>query len=124
MDSINLWNLPELSRYSKLFTKISHEGIYSFGGIDQGNEALLKKPKANNDMRFMPVGEGPTGWKVLDVSGKPPQPRYFMSLERFEQSNMLVVYGGRAEPQVNQESSSFNDVWLMTLKNPQWHHLN
>lgn len=35
MDSINLWNLPELSKYIKLFQKVTHEGIYSFGGATE-----------------------------------------------------------------------------------------
>ena len=80
--------------------------------------------KANNDMRFMPIGKGPKGWKILKVSGRPPCPRYFMSMEHFEQSNMIIIFGGRTESEINQDNFSLNDVFLMSLKHPQWYHLN
>lgn len=103
-----------------MFRKLAYEGIYSFGGVTFKNGAYT----ANNDMRYMKVGNGPQGWKILKIGGRPPKPRYFMSLEVFEQKNMLVVFGGRGVDEVGQKSIGMNDVWLMSLKHPQWYQLD
>mmetsp|Transcript_15874 Transcript_15874/g.13875 ORF Transcript_15874/g.13875 Transcript_15874/m.13875 type:complete len:189 (+) Transcript_15874:320-886(+) len=130
INSINLWSLPEMNKYSKIFQKVTNEGIYSFGGLSQesikNNTLSIKSdiPKANNDLRFMPIGNGPQGWKVLDVVGRKPVPRYFMSFEHFEHNNMLVVFGGRVHQEVGVDEFGLNDIWLLTLKHLQWFQLN
>jgi len=124
VDSISLWTLPELSKYRKMISQVKAEGIYSFGGLSGSQKHSYAETHVNNDIRFMEVGPGRKQWKVLEIEGKPPQPRYFHSMEHFEDSNMLVVFGGRAESTVKATNFCLNDVWLLDLYFLSWIELN
>ena len=123
INSITLWSLPELSKYSKRCKILQYEGIYSFGGISDTPSDSDSQLCTNNDMRFMRVGQGYKEWIILEIAGTPPEPRFFHSMDYFESNTMIVIFGGRIELKIRSINFSLNDVWLMDLKSLEWINL-
>ena len=63
-------------------------------------------------------------WTTIDVNGRPPAPRYSHSMNYFESNNMLVIFGGRIQSQIHNQTFSLNDVWILELRKVEWFRLN
>jgi hypothetical protein len=122
-DLLSLFSLPELPKFAKMFNRIKYEGIYSFGGISGDPNSKYSPNHINNDLRFMEIGSKEIEWKVLEVSGKPPEPRYLHSMDHFENSNMIVIFGGRMESSNSSSNYCLNDVWILHLSKLSWSQL-
>ena len=74
---------------------IQHEGVYFFGGIDpetqrESDRLMVLKPLQDSEISFEV--------KFPETKGVGPRARCMHTLTYFQAQNMLLVYGGKAQP--------------------------
>jgi hypothetical protein len=114
--SFTIFRNPDTT-YNKKYTtktKIKHEGIYIFGGInDEG--------KYQNELYVIKNGRKPLERILLKISGTAPAPRALANMNFYENLNIVILHGGRNDLLKN--GVIFNDFWLIDLENLVWYKL-
>lgn len=90
------------------WSKIKHEGIYFFGGVDD-------QGFANSLVRVLKIFKQPTELTTLDVKGVPPYPRLESSMDFYAELNIVIVYAGR-----DTAGRALRDFWVLDLEKVQW----
>ena len=108
----NIYKYPEQTMTKRSFSRIKERGLYVFGGKSKDDQP------PTNKIRVLRVGRKPLEWVTLDTTGLAPSPRYFSSLNFFEEGNYLIVHGGRND--MRKSSNCFNDTYLLELYRLEW----
>lgn len=92
--------------------KIKEVGWYIFGG-------KTKDEKLTNDLWVLCLGKKPLEWKKIEIDkGIRPSPRYFLSMNYYEEGNFLIIHGGRNDEQ--SDSFALNDTFIFDLDSLDW----
>lgn len=93
--------------------KIKEVGWYIFGGKTKEEGGL------SNDLWVLCLGKKPLEWKKIeDDKGQRPSPRYYHSMNYYEDGNFLIIHGGRNDEQ--SDSFALNDTYLFDLEQLEW----
>ena len=112
------YNTPE---YMESFKKgilissqrnVKEEGLYVFGGKNKNNEA-------NNKLKVLKLWKKPLAWIEPHTEGVAPCARYQHSMNYQEESNFLIIYGGR-----NDKIGNLGDMFVLRLSNLNWYHVS
>ena len=98
---------------------LPHEGVYFFGGKDSAGLALGK-------LWMLKVYQTPLEFVECQTQGKPPKARYGHCLHQVENSQYLVLFGGRNDHffKIFTFKSTFLEVDILNLETMAWVKLN
>ena len=83
-------------------------GVYVFGGMPCNSRI------PSNDLWVLLIGKKPFEWRLIhDYKGMKPSPRYFHSMNYYEEGNFLIVHGVRNDEL--SDSFALNDTYLFML---------
>ena len=108
---IHFFNIGKFSSHSHY--NIKEPGVYVFGG-------LTSDGTPSNSLRILRAGMKPLKWVIPEVSGVAPSPRYMHSMTYFQDSNLLVIYGGRIDKGGISHSVSYDDLQILHLEHMYW----
>ena len=95
--------------------EISIKGWYIFGGKTKSDSSI----GISNDLYILKLGIKPCEWiKCNNTMGNKPCPRYFHSMNYFENGNFIIIHGGRNDNK--SESFALNDTFILNLENFNW----
>lgn len=106
----SIYKVPEEKVQRRYINRIKEKGIYLFGGKSDDNVL-------SNEVYLVKMGKKPLEITKLAIRGKPPSPRYFHTVNFFEEGNLLIVYGGRNEMS---EEYALGDMYLLDLGRLEW----
>ena len=95
--------------------KINIQGWYIFGGKtkNESNNGI------SNDLYILKIGIKPCEWiKCDNTKGKKPCPRYFHSMNYYENGNFIIIHGGRNDNK--SDNFALNDTFILNLQNLNW----
>ena len=107
---LNVYKLPDDKLQRRYMNRIKEKGIYLFGG--KSNDDVL-----SNEVYVIKLGRKPVEITKLALKGKPPSPRYFHTVNFFEEGNILIVYGGRNDMS---EDYALGDMFILDLGKLEW----
>jgi hypothetical protein len=110
--SFSIYKFPEFANSSININKIKIKGLYIFGGKTEENGGL------SNDLWILMMGQKPLTWMKPNITGKPPSPRYFHTMDYYEKANYLIVHGGRNDEL--SDTSALDDTFVLDLDNLEW----
>ena len=93
---------------------IKIKGWYIFGGKTK-NES---DNGISDELYVLKIGFKVLEWVKVNTNGKKPSPRYFHSMNFYENGNFLIIHGGRNDSQ--SESFALNDTYMLNLFNLDW----
>ena len=93
---------------------IKIKGWYIFGGKKK-NES---EKGISNDLYILKLGNKILKFVKIKTNGKKPLPRYFHSMNFYENGNFIIIHGGRND--FNNESFALNDTFILNLYNFDW----
>ena len=92
---------------------IKKVGVYVFGGMP------LNSRIPSNDLWLLLIGKKTFEWILInDCKGMKPPPRYFHSMNFYEEGNFLIIHGGRNDEL--SDSFALNDTYLFMLNTYEW----
>ena len=110
--NFSIYKFPEFANSSITVNKIKIKGLYIFGGKTEEDGGLT------NDLWILMMGQKPLTWMKPNISGKPPSPRYFHTMDYYEKANYLIVHGGRNDELST--TSALDDTFVLDLENLEW----
>ena len=120
----SIYKYPEISyRFNedkklikeKKINKINIQGWYIFGGKTK-NESNIG---ISNDLYILKIGFKPCELIKCDFTkGKKPCPRYFHSMNYYENGNFIIIHGGRNDSK--SDNFALNDTFILNLENLNW----
>ena len=123
-NEFSIYKFPEISyRFNeknniigeKKNNKINIQGWYIFGGKTK-NESNIG---ISNDLYILKIGIKPCEWIKCDYTkGKKPCPRYFHSMNYYENGNFIIIHGGRNDSK--SDNFALNDTFILNLINLNW----
>ena len=96
-----------------LSSRVKSPGIYIFGGI--GGDK-----KAHNNLWQITIGQKPLTWNLISTEGQGPSPRFLHSMIYNEESNYLMIFGGRIDVCQTVTYTCYNDVYLLCMQRLLW----
>ena len=72
----------------------------------------------SNDLYILKLGNKILKFVKIKTNGKKPLPRYFHSMNFYENGNFIIIHGGRND--FNNESFALNDTFILNLYNFDW----
>ncbi len=93
---------------------IKIKGWYIFGGKTKSES----ENGISNELYILKIGFKILEWIKVNTNGKKPSPRYFHSMNFYENGNFLIIHGGRNDNQ--SESFALNDTYMLNLFNLDW----
>jgi len=90
-------------------------GFYLFGGLGEDNDPL-------NDLWHLKLTAGKLQWAEIHPLGTAPVPRHSHSAVFLNQ--IIVIYGGRNDRNVQTSNGSLGDVVVLRLEALRWDHVN
>ena len=106
----NIYSYPQSENNKKKLIK--EKGLFVFGGKSKEEGGL------SNQLWILIIGKKPLEWVRPETKGKSPMPRFFHSMNFYENGNYLIVHGGRNDS--FSENSALNDTYLLNLENFEW----
>ena len=93
---------------------IKIKGWYIFGGKSKSES----ENGISDELYILKLGFKILDWIKVNTNGKKPSPRYFHSMNFYENGNFLIIHGGRNDNQ--SESFALNDTYMLNLYNLDW----
>ena len=106
----NIYSYPQNENNKKKLIK--EKGLFLFGGKSKEEGGL------SNQLWILILGKKPLEWIRPETKGKSPMPRFFHSMNFYENGNYLIIHGGRNDS--FSENSALNDTFLLNLENFEW----
>jgi hypothetical protein len=72
----------------------------------------------SNDLWILLLGKKPLEWVKQETHGMRPSPRFFHSMNFYEEGNFLIIHGGRND--LTSDSFALNDTFILELFNFDW----
>jgi hypothetical protein len=95
--------------------EISIKGWYIFGGKTKSDSNY----GISNELYILKVGMRPCEWiKCENTIGNKPCPRYFHSMNYFENGHFIIIHGGRNDSK--SDTFALNDTFILNLENLNW----
>lgn len=110
----NIYKYPEAVISKGLSSPLdSKRGWYIFGGKSKLDGGL------SNDMWMLIIGQKPLVWrKIVEASGIKPAPRYFHTMNYYENGGYLIIHGGRNDEK--SDSFALDDTFIFNIENYNW----
>jgi N-acetylneuraminic acid mutarotase len=106
----DIFNMPEVKLKDNGGMNVKQPGVYIFGGKDEAGVV-------HATLWILKLGTKPLQWVKPECGGRPPQPRLQQTMTYLQSLNVLVVYGGRNEHEINY---FLDDICMLNLDTLTW----
>lgn len=106
----SIYRTPDVPADKNIGKKVTHEGLYIFGGMDE-------ERNCRNDLRILKIGRRPVEWYTPKINGTPPTGRINAQLNFYNDLQILILHGGRND---KDKRLVFNDIFVLDLIAMTW----